>query len=276
MQSTSAFYLLTACTLRVMLYDYAMQNQFLLTPFFLDQPREFESLAQDDWLVNNPSLTEQDVQNRMSQIHESLAQHIAQTIRNGARPISVMGDCCGTIGVVAGLQRAGQDFVLLWLDAHGDFNTWETTPSGFLGGMPLAMLVGRGEQTMPRAVNLQTVDEARVVLSDARDLDPGEKIYLQNSRVHHISDARELLNSKVLNAPLYIHFDTDLVNPIDAPAQSYATAGGPMANELREIFRALAQSKNIVAVSMCAWNPQLDTDGKTRVVSMELLRTLIS
>lgn len=264
-----------------MLYDYAMQNQFLLTPFFLDQPREFESLAQDDWLVNNPSLTEQDVQNRMSQIHESLAQHIAQTIRNGARPISVMGDCCGTIGVVAGLQRAGQDFVLLWLDAHGDFNTWETTPSGFLGGMPLAMLVGRGEQTMPRAVNLQTVDEARVVLSDARDLDPGEKIALENSRVHHISNARELLNSDVLSsnllaAPLYIHFDTDLVNPIDAPAQSYATAGGPMANELREIFRALAQSKNIVAVSMCAWNPQLDTDGKTRVVSMELLRTLIS
>ncbi len=252
-----------------------MPNQFLLTPFFLDQPRTFDSRAQDDWLVNTPTLTESDVQNRMSQIHESLAQHIAQTIRNGARPISIMGDCCATIGVVAGLQRAGQDFVLLWLDAHGDFNTWETTPSGFLGGMPLAMLVGRGEATMTRAVNLQTVDEARVVLCDARDLDPGEKIALQHSRVHHISDVRKVLNSDVLNAPLYIHFDTDIVNPLDAPAQSYATAGGPFANELREIFRALAQSKNIVAVSMCAWNPEMDADGKTRAVSMELLRVLI-
>ncbi len=252
-----------------------MKNQFLLTPFFLDQPRAFESLSQSDWIVNTPGLTERDVQPRMSQIHEALAQHIAHTLKRGARPISVMGDCCGTIGVVAGLQRTGQDFVLLWLDAHGDFNTWETTPSGFLGGMPLAMLVGRGEQTMPLAVQLQTLNEERVVLCDARDLDPGEKIGLENSRVHHILDARELLKSEILNAPLYIHFDTDIVNPLDAPAQSYATAGGPSAQELRDIFRALAQSKNIVAVSMCAWNPNLDADGKTRAVSMELLRVLI-
>lgn len=258
-----------------------MKNKYLLTPFFLDQPRTFESLAQSDWVLNEPALTAGDTQARVSQIHESLAQNIAQTIQNETRPISVMGDCCATIGVVAGLQRARQDFVLLWLDAHGDFNTWETTPSGFLGGMPLAMLVGRGEQTLARAVNLQTLDEARVVLSDARDLDPGEKLALENSRVHHISNARDVMNSDVLSsnllaAPLYIHFDTDIVNPNDAPAQSYASAGGPSAQELSEIFRALAQSKNIVAISMCAWNPDMDTDGRTRAVSMELLQTLIS
>ncbi len=252
-----------------------MNNQFFLTPFYLDQPCALESLAQADWVINNPHLHESDIQSRMSQLHESLAQHTARTIANGARPVSIMGDCCTTIGVAAGLQRAGQDFVLLWLDAHGDFNTWETTPSGFLGGMPLAMLVGRGEQTMPRAVKLKPLDESRVVLSDARDLDPGEKISLQNSRLHHVRDVGELLASDVLNAPLYIHFDTDLVNPNDAPAQNYATAGGPTANELGEIFRALAQSKNIVALSMCAWNPELDRDGKTRAVSMELLRALL-
>ncbi len=254
-----------------------MQNHFLLTPFYLDQPRNaLTSLAQSDWTINSPILPDGATQTRMSAIHEPLAQLVAQTIRKGARPVSIAGDCCATIGVVAGLQRAGVNPVLLWLDAHGDFNTWETTPSGFLGGMPLAMLVGRGEATMANAMGLQPFEEARVVLSDARDLDPGEKTSLENSRVHHISDLRAVLASDVLNAPLYIHFDTDIVNPNDAPAQSYLAAGGPSANEMQEFFRALAQSKNIVAVSMCAWNPELDRDGKTQAVSMELLETLVN
>jgi arginase len=63
--------------------------------------------------------------------------------------VSIAGDCVATMGVLAGLHDAGITPTLIWFDAHGDFNTWETTPSGFLGGMPLAMIVGRGEQTMP-------------------------------------------------------------------------------------------------------------------------------
>ena len=84
----------------------------------------------------------------MSQLHRPLADFIHKTIRQGDRPVSFAGDCCTTLGVVAGLQRADLNPTLIWLDAHGDFNTWETSPSGFLGGMPLAMMVGRGEQTM--------------------------------------------------------------------------------------------------------------------------------
>lgn len=253
-----------------------MNNHFILTPYFLDQPRDaLQEIAHPDWTINRITLPDGTTQARMSVVHESLAQQVAQAIGNGQRPVSIAGDCCAMIGVVAGLQRAGVNPVLLWLDAHGDFNTWETTPSGFLGGMPLAMLVGRGEQTMPHAVGVTPLPEERVVLSDARDLDPGEKIAVQHSRVHHISDLRALLESDVLNAPLYIHFDTDIVNPHDAPAHSYVAPGGPTANEVREVFRALAQSKNIIAVSMCAWNPALDTDGKTQRVSIELLETLV-
>lgn len=253
----------------------AQNNQFILSPFFLDAPRDaLKRIAQTNWTLNAPALPAGGTQTRMSAIHEALAQHVAQTIRNGTRPISIAGDCCAAIGVLAGLQRAGLDPVLLWLDAHGDFNTWETTPSGFLGGMPLAMLVGRGEQTMPRAVKMKSLDEARVLLCDARDLDAGEKITLANSRVRHVSNARDILDDNVLNEPLYVHFDTDIVNPNDAPAQSYATAGGPSAQELKSVLQELAQTHNIVAISMSAWNPELDTDGATRAVSMGLLRAL--
>ncbi len=58
------------------------------------------------------------------------------------------GDCVASLGVAAGLQRAGIEPSVAWLDAHGDFNTWETTPSGFMGGMPLAVLAGLGDQSI--------------------------------------------------------------------------------------------------------------------------------
>jgi len=253
-----------------------MKNKFIVTPFILDQPvPDLETLVQADQLLNKPALSEATSQQRMSQVHQQLAHFVADAIADGERPVSIAGDCCTTIGVLAGLQRAGLDPVLLWLDAHGDFNTWETSPSGFIGGMPLAMLVGRGEQTMMAAMGTLPLPENQVVLCDARNLDPLEKQALTESKVHHVHDIRNLLQHPLLAHPLYVHFDTDIVNPNDAPAMSYATPGGPTAAELQGIFRTLARSGQIVAVSMTAWNFSLDQDGRTQKVCMELLRSLI-
>lgn len=253
-----------------------MNNQFILTPFFLDQSTpELESLAQPDWMINKPTLTDGDVQRRMSTIHQPIADFVASTITSGNRPVSIAGDCCTTIGVLAGLQRAGCDPVLIWLDAHGDFNTWETTPSGFLGGMPLAMLVGRGEQTMVNAVGLHPWTEDRVILTDGRDLDPEEQQALDGSQVHLLTDIHSLLEHPLIGHPLYIHFDTDIINSKEAPAMSYLAKGGPSSAELQVLFRALAQTGQIIAVSMTTWNPKLDQDGQSQSVSMKLLKTLI-
>ncbi len=253
-----------------------MQSQFILTPFFLDESSpELESLVQPGWHVNKPVLSNGSKQQRMSALHQPLAELVTQTVLQGDRPVSIAGDCCTTLGVLAGLQQADLNPVLLWLDAHGDFNTWETTPSGFLGGMPLAMLVGRGEQTMVRAVGLRPFPESRVILSDGRDLDPAEKQALAQSAVHHVVDARSLPDHPLLANPLYVHFDVDIINPHDAPAMSYRAAGGPSSADLQVVFQSLAQTKQIVAVSMTTWTPQLDNDGRSRAVCMELLRFLI-
>lgn len=253
-----------------------MKNKFIVTPFILDQPvPDLESLVQADHILNKPVLSEATSQQRMSQIHQPLACFVADAIADGERPVSIAGDCCTTIGVLAGLQSAGLDPVLLWLDAHGDFNTWETSPSGFIGGMPLAMLVGRGEQTMMNAAGTIPLLENQVMLCDARDLDPLEKQALAKSKVLHFNDIRDLLQHPLLARPLYVHFDTDIVNPNDAPAMSYATPGGPTAAELQVIFRSLARSARIVAVSMTAWNFALDKDGRSQAACMGLLRSLI-
>ena len=233
------------------------------------------ALAAEDWVVNTPTLPGGDRQARMTVIHRALADYVAESVAGGGRPVSIAGDCCTAIGVLAGLQGAGVDPSLIWLDAHGDFNTWETTPSGFLGGMPLAMLVGRGEQRMPAAVRLKTLPEASVILTDARDLDPGEREALLDSNVVHLSDVEDLMEYPLPNGPLYVHFDVDVVTPEEAPAQNYPAPGGPSASIVEAVFRRLAASDQVVAVSLSSWNPRLDRDGVSQEVCMSLLETLI-
>ena len=254
-----------------------MQNSYILTPFFLDEPwPELESLVKTDWRINKPALPDGDKQHRMSSLHLPLADFVVETITSSKRPVSIAGDCCTAIGVLAGLQRVGIDPLLIWFDAHGDFNTWETTPSGFLGGMPLAMLVGRGEQRMINAVGLHAFPESQVILTDARDLDPGEQDLIKESSVLHLPDTRSLIGYSLPDFPLYIHLDMDVINPDDAPAMSYLAPGGLLVKELQEVFSFLAQTGRIMAVSVSTWNPSLDRDERSQRVSMELLRTLIA
>ena len=84
-----------------------MQNSFILTPFFLDEPwPELESLVKTDWQVNKPALPDRDEQHRMSSLHKPLSDFVVDIIANCKRPVSIAGDCCTAIGVLAVLQRA--------------------------------------------------------------------------------------------------------------------------------------------------------------------------
>ncbi len=252
-----------------------MENQFILTPYFIDTPiPDLERLERPGWRVNKVVQVGGRPQERMLCFYHPLAELVAAEIRRGNRPVSLAGDCCTTIAVLAGLQRVGIDPTLVWLDAHGDFNTWETTPSNFLGGMPLAMLVGRGEQTLMDGLGVTPLPEEQVILTDARDLDPGEREALESSAVHHLPDVVSLLNYDFPDRPIYVHFDTDLINPDEAPAMNYKTAGGPTTIMLRHIFRQLASTGQVVCVSFSSWNPLLDEDGSSQEICLDLLYEL--
>jgi arginase len=253
-----------------------MKNQYILTPFFLDEPLPgLGALAGDDWLTIEAGLPAEDKQDRMSVLHKALANVVKETLLKGARPVSIAGDCVTTIGVLAGLQRAGINPTLIWFDAHGDFNTWETTPSGFLGGMPLAMLVGMGEQRMPQAVGLRNIPQDDVILTDARDLDPGEKLLVEGSNVHHLPLVDDLLDYSLPDDPLWVHFDTDVIDPQYAPAQNYPAPGGPDPALMKRVFKRLQETGRVVAISLSSWNPELDEDGGTREVCMDVLGRLV-
>ena len=252
-----------------------MNNHFILTPFFLDEPvPSLKPIAQDDWELNEPEIIGEGQQQRMTLIHKPLATAVSNTIKSGKRPVSIAGDCCTTIGVVAGLQQAGVNPTLIWFDAHGDFNTWETTPSEFLGGMPLAMLVGKGEMTMMNGVEATPLPENQVILTDGRDLDPGEKVLVDESKVLHIIDPAQLLTMPLPEGELYVHFDVDILDPADAPAMNYPAPGGPTVETLRNVFTRLAESGQVAAISVSAWNPEMDGSSHSQSVILDLLATL--
>ncbi len=252
-----------------------MNNHFILTPYFLDEPVPgLLPIAKSNWELNEPAIIGKDKQQRMTLIHEPLATAVSNAIQAGKRPVSIAGDCCTTIGVLAGLQQAGINPTLIWFDAHGDFNTWETTPSNFLGGMPLAMLVGRGEMTMMNGVQANPLPENQVILTDARDLDPGEKVLVDESNILHIIDPAKLLEMPLPDGPIYVHFDVDILDPADAPAMNYPAPDGPSPKVMQQVFERLAKSGQVAAISVSAWNPEMDENGRSQTIILNLLQTL--
>jgi len=159
---------------------------------------------------------------------------------------------------------------------YGEFNTWETTPSGFLGGMPLAMAVGLGEQTLLAETGLRPWPAARVVLVDGRDLDPGERHNVVAAGIGYVTDIEALLEPGALpDGPLVVHFDADVIDPSEAPAMNYPAPGGPAAETVRDVLRALAATDRVVAVSASLWEPALDPEGQTQAVVQGALNALL-
>ena len=253
-----------------------MENDYIVTPYYIDKPaNHLKSFLRDGWQLNTVDLPDTDAQGKASTVHKALANKIEAAIKQGKRPVSIAGDCCATIPVMAGLQRTGITPTFLWLDSHGDFNTWETTPSGFLGGMPLAMIAGLGELRMNNAVGLEPIPEKNIVLADGRDLDPGERDLIEQSQITHIQKLSDLMQYP-FHGPVYIHFDVDILHLDDLPAVNYPASGGPRASELEELFQYLKENIEIAAISSTigVWKEGGDRIKEGEKIAWELLELL--
>jgi len=221
----------------------------------------------------------------LGRLYALLAARVATLARGGCRPVSLAGDCVSTLGMLAGLQHAGQppDRVL-WLDAHGDFHTWSSTQTQYIGGMPLAMFVGRVDDAPdPRsratraclsAIGVQPYPPQQIVLADARDLDPGEREALLASAIVRCS-LDEVLAQLRPGERIYLHWDTDVIDdPIRMPALKYHVRRGPSAADMAVFFRAL-RDHEIVAVSVSAWHAEQDDDDRTAGACLDILGTLL-
>ncbi|MEW5959570.1 MAG: arginase family protein [Chloroflexota bacterium] len=239
-----------------------MKPVYIFVPYWLGAislPRV--ALTRHTWrLLTAPLPDQAGLTTRLGILAQALADEVAAVRAAGHLPVALVGDCTASIGVLAGLQRELPDLTLVWYDAHGDFNTPQTTPSGFIGGMPLAMLCGRGEQTIVEGAGARVLPEANVILTDARDLDPGEKEAVTASALTHLPQMADLLSLDLPDRPIYIHFDCDVLHLTDLTAVNYPAQGGPSLATVEATLARLADTGRVAAVSVTLWNPEKDDD----------------
>lgn len=233
-----------------------MASPIFSVPYYMGDRIEGLEVPEPHTLLA-PDLPDGSQQERMAVLN----RHVADAVAGSDKPVVYAGDCVVILGVTAGLQRKGIDPVVVFYDAHGDFNTWDTTPSGFIGGMPLAMMTGRGEQTIVDGAGMRLVPDADALLVGARDLDPGEQILLEHSAVPLV-DIADVADAIPEGRDLYVHIDVDVVDPEDVPAINYPAPAGPSAAEVAESVAALAATDRVAAFSVSTWNPALSGAAK--------------
>ncbi|MBB4347197.1 MULTISPECIES: arginase family protein [Rhizobiaceae] len=165
-----------------------------------------------------------------------LRQAISQTIDRGNRPLMVANTCAASLASLPVAARAHPEAVVLWIDAHGDFNTPFTTESGYLGGMVLAAACGMWESGHGSGI-----DPKNVIVVGGRDIDPAESDLMKQAGLRIIPPSTatpQAILSEIGDREICIHVDWDVLEPGHIPA-AYAIADGLLPDTLREIFSAL-------------------------------------
>ncbi len=189
---------------------------------------------------------------------------LRDAVAAASAPLVLLGECTLTPAVTAGLRDGHPGLVLVWVDAHGDLNTPETTPSGFLGGMPFAILLGWCHDRLRSAAGLDpALPEERAALVGARDLDPGERDAIAGSALVVSGDVAGALRALPPDVPIHLHLDGDVLDPADGPGVDFPAPGGWSGPRLDQEMAVLAATGRVVGVSVCCGNPHRDPDGRS-------------
>ena len=208
-------------------------------------------------------------------VYRALAERVCAAVAGGGFPLVLAGNCGSALGTVSGVRAATPNDTsaigVIWLDAHADFNTPETTTSGFLDGMALAALAGRCWQGPTATIpGFRAVSDAHVVLAGARDIDDAESRELAASRVTRVlasrlegDGARAALEPALSElarhvSRVYLHIDLDVHDPAEAQANQYAVPGGLSARTVRDLVRVVADRFTVVAAALTAYDPAFD------------------
>ena len=217
-----------------------------------------------------------------------IAGAVATSIHADHFPLVLGGDHSLSVGSIRGAAKHRR-LGVIWVDAHADFNTPETTPSGNIHGMPLAALCGLGD---PRLVSLweetpPVVDPRRVAVIGARDLDPGEKRNLREAgvmvqsmeqvdrlgMVSALEKAIERVGQDVDG--IYLSFDMDALDPRHAPGVGTPVPGGLTFREAHLACEVLAETGKLIGMDIVEVNPILDVQNQTALLAVEFVRSAL-
>jgi arginase len=212
-----------------------------------------------------------------------LARLVRQAIEDGEFPLVLAGGCDATKGVLSGFDHASTGVV--WFDAHGDFNTPESTISGYFPGMSLAVITGHCYRAAWTQIGgSQPVPENATVLIGVRELDPAERQRLEASAIDvvpwrggqpqaDVHDALDRLAAHVRD--VYLHIDIDALDPAVAPGVvDRPVPGGLSLEQAEEAIRAVTTRFALRAVDLAVYNPDLDEGDRTLRAGLRIIELL--
>jgi arginase len=201
---------------------------------------------------------------------------VREARESGRLPIVLAGNCNTGVGMVAGL---GDGVGVAWFDAHGDFNTPDTTTSGFLDGTAVAIITGRcWKQLAVTIPGFKPVPDERVCLVGTRDIDTLEGRLLAESRVD-VVEANKIRTDlpRTLNAigqhveSMYVHLDLDVLDAQVASANHFAVSGGLTLEDVDYALSEIAREFRIAGVTLSAYDPAADSDGAAAKAAIHMI-----
>ncbi|HHI81317.1 MAG TPA: arginase [Planctomycetes bacterium] len=257
------------------------------------QPLGLEIQDEGDVLVPSPEAREMGSHKakflaEIAEVCEELSLRVEASLDAGERPIVVGGDHSIAIGTVAGVsahfKKRGQSIGLLWVDAHADMNTPDSSPSGNVHGMPLACCLGIGPEELTTIGGFEPkVDRDHVVLLGIRNLDDVERELVKKSGVHAftmrdldvrgMADVMEEALSLLCDgtAGFHVSFDVDGLDPSIAPGVGTPVRGGLTFREAHLLMEMISDSNKALSFEMTEINPILDQRNATAEVAVDLL-----
>ena len=220
-------------------------------------------------------------------LYRQLALEVRKTVEAGRMPVVLSGNCGAAAGTLAGLKE--ERLGVLWLDAHGDFNTPETTPSGYLDGMGLATASGLCWKKLSGSIpNFRPVPARQIVHAGGRSFDPEEEQLLIESGVQVVT-AAEIQNDGVsaaldpalenlgdLARVIYLHLDLDVLDPQQTPANHFSVPGSGLSVDTVAEMIELARSRFVIAaVGVASYDPAFDPHSRTIKAGMRLIETAL-
>jgi len=199
----------------------------------------------DDWSSSLPEATD---------TLAALQAELSNVLERGNTPLIVANTCAASLATLPVVARKHPQTTVVWIDAHGDFNTPQTTDSGYLGGMVLAAACGYWESGFGGGI-----DPAKVVIAGARDIDQAEERLLRQAGVRLLSPGQttaESVLSAIGDGPVWIHVDWDVLKPGYVPA-AYAVATGLLPETLRGIFEKIP-AQQIAGIELAEFEALLD------------------
>ncbi|MFC7393476.1 arginase [Scopulibacillus cellulosilyticus] len=223
----------------------------------------------------------------VAEANNKLADAISQVIEKKRFPLIFGGDHSIAIGTLAGVTKPYKNLGVIWYDAHGDLNTAETSPSGNIHGMPLAVSLGLGHPSLTGIGGDQPkVKPENIVIIGARSLDKGERelIKEKNIRVYTMHEIDQFGMTKVMNDAInylkektdgvHLSLDLDGLDPSDAPGVGTPVLGGISYRESHLAMEMLSEADILTSAEFVEVNPILDDKNRTADVAVALMGSL--